>query len=59
MRSDIDGWMSKRGVDISRSPEKIGYLYSRGTVVEIRIDDRAKQIGGEFYKLSQEILNAK
>ena len=51
----IDG----QGEDISGSPEKIGYLYSRGTVDEIRINSRARQIGGEFYKLSKKILNGK
>jgi hypothetical protein len=57
MQSDIESWMSRRGEDISGSPEKIGYLYSRGTVDTIRIDSRAKKIGGEFYKLSRKILH--
>lgn len=57
MRSDIDGWLSRKGEDISDNPEKIGYLYSKGTVDTIRIDSRAKQIEGEFYKLSKNILH--
>lgn len=59
MRSDIDSWFKKHGEDISASPEKIGYLYSRGAVDTIRMNSRAKQIGGEFYKLSKKILNGK
>jgi hypothetical protein len=57
MRSDIDGWLSKQSEDISDSPEKISYLYSKGTVDRIRINSRAKQIGGEFYQLSKKILH--